>query len=512
MIYYGKKRGDGMQSIHSQKFSSFRELLETLADTEPERTALRYAGGSRSRRALLEEAEARARVLKAQGKSCLGVLCDGSYACVLEIFAAVLAGLQLVLLDGNLPEEELPGLLKKTDVDALWGGECLEEDMTPHLTRGVRDGAGKILFFTSGTTASARAVALTEASLCCSAYNGGSLLPLDPSDRLLLMLPLNHVFGFVCGLLWPLSFVIKYANGAKAGVKVYDRDTTNPTNFTGDVPLSLFIEGDGYNYLGTTVKIDDRQLYTVELTSTDRAGRVGIATSEVYVDESTDKPIVTLSNTNVDINSAADVSSESGHNLFNQTSNSKMLGTITDDDGIASIVVEYAAVTNGTAASYETEPLFSVSNVGTTYNFAADLKKNGASLSEGKYKIRITVLDTTEAAANHKTVEEFFLAIDNGAPSITVSTGSGYMKDNFTVEGKVSDAALKTIYRYAVTQGILASTPSAKWEAGSASNTIDYNSTTNVWKDNYSEISKAGSVAYIAEDEYGQSTEVSWSY
>ena len=193
-----------MQSIHSQKFSSFRELLETLAGTEPERTALRYADGSRSRRALLEEAEARARVLKAQGKSCLGVLCDGSYACVLEIFAAVLAGLQLVLLDGNLPEEELPGLLQKTDVDALWGGECLEEDMTPYLTRGVRDGAGRVLFFTSGTTDSSKAVVLTEAGLCASAWNGAALLPLSPEDTLLCLLPLNHVFGFVCGLLWGL--------------------------------------------------------------------------------------------------------------------------------------------------------------------------------------------------------------------------------------------------------------------------------------------------------------------
>ena len=38
-----------------------------------------------------------------------------------------------------------------------------------------------------------------------SAWNGSQKLPLDPSDILLCMLPLGHVFGFVCGLLWGLS-------------------------------------------------------------------------------------------------------------------------------------------------------------------------------------------------------------------------------------------------------------------------------------------------------------------
>ena len=46
---------------------------------------------------------------------------------------------------------------------------------------------------------------LTEQSLCSSAWNGSAKLPLTPEDRLLCLLPLGHVFGFVCGLLWGLS-------------------------------------------------------------------------------------------------------------------------------------------------------------------------------------------------------------------------------------------------------------------------------------------------------------------
>ena len=66
-------------------------------------------------------------------------------------------------------------------------------------------GPGEMLFFTSGTTRRAKSAVLTQQSLCASAFNGGALLPLRPEDTLLCLLPLNHVFGFVCGLLWGLS-------------------------------------------------------------------------------------------------------------------------------------------------------------------------------------------------------------------------------------------------------------------------------------------------------------------
>ncbi len=152
-----------------------------------------------------EEIAVRAEGLRARGKTCLGVFADGSYPCVLEIFAAVRAGMQVVLLDENVPTPMLRGLLPYTDVDMLWGEEKLCAELAGNLTGGVRSGAGQVLFFTSGTTERSKAVVLTERSLCASAYNGGTLLPLAAGDTLLCMLPIGHVFGFVCGLLWGLS-------------------------------------------------------------------------------------------------------------------------------------------------------------------------------------------------------------------------------------------------------------------------------------------------------------------
>ena len=187
------------------RFYGFREMISFYADRTPDAPAFLTGGvkGPRviSYREFLSDVTERAQALRRTGRSCLGVLCDGSYGCVTEIFAAVEAGMQLALLNENATQEQIA----LTDVDLLWGDEDLTEELAPALTAGVTDGAGKVLFFTSGTTAKTKAVVLTEQSLCASAYNGGALLPLSPEDILMCMLPLDHVFGFVCGVLWGLS-------------------------------------------------------------------------------------------------------------------------------------------------------------------------------------------------------------------------------------------------------------------------------------------------------------------
>ena len=187
------------------RFQRFEELLRHWAKETPDAAALLYSGRTMSFSQLWETVQRRAEELRASGKSCLGLLSDGSLDCVIELFAANLAGLQIVMLDENAPSVLLRQLLAYTDVDTLWGDVDLVEELSPYLTSGVRDGEGKILFFTSGTTERAKAVVLTDHSLCQSAFNGSSKLPLSPEDTLLCMLPLGHVFGFVCGLLWGLS-------------------------------------------------------------------------------------------------------------------------------------------------------------------------------------------------------------------------------------------------------------------------------------------------------------------
>lgn len=186
------------------KFYGFKELIGYLASEHGDKTVLQYITGSGLEKLNGVELEAavteRASVLAANPYTAEGIMCDGSLGTVIEIFAANFAGKQIVLLDPAVGEALEP-LLCYTDADSIYA----DGELKPAPGRGVGDGNDKILFFTSGTTSKNKAVVLTSKTLMASAYNGSAMLPLAPEDNLLCMLPLNHVFGFVCGLLWGLS-------------------------------------------------------------------------------------------------------------------------------------------------------------------------------------------------------------------------------------------------------------------------------------------------------------------
>ena len=224
------------------RFSGFEVLLSCFAQRTPDRPALLYERGGEmivcTFAQLQERVAERARQLGREPGLCHGILCDGSFDCVIEIFAAVLCGKRLVLLSENASDSTLMDMVKEADVSSLWGDPELVDVLSPALNPQAEGGAGRMLFFTSGTTDRSKAVVLTSASLMSSAYNGSALLPLSPEDRLLCMLPLDHVFGFVCGLLWGLSCGAAVALGRGARHYLDDCAFFRPTALSA-VPMLL---------------------------------------------------------------------------------------------------------------------------------------------------------------------------------------------------------------------------------------------------------------------------------
>ncbi len=145
--------------------------------------------------------------------SSIGILAENNLKTIIAIFAYARAKRQIVLLNPLDDISLLKKQIKATDVSYLEGREELIAALEDSLEEKNLSPNGNIVFFTSGTTRSGKGVILSEASLCASAYNGGSLLPLREEDTLLSILPLSHVFGFVCSLLWGLSFGAKVALG-----------------------------------------------------------------------------------------------------------------------------------------------------------------------------------------------------------------------------------------------------------------------------------------------------------
>lgn len=225
------------------RFQSLYHMLSYRSAESGQSPALIYEAGGEKKTLtyfeLFDLIQRRANELSASGKTSLGILTDCSLDCVITIMAAMTSGLQTVLLDENSPDSLLKGHIAYTDVDCIWASDPeLIEEFSPYLTGGVKNGAGKVLFFTSGTTSRSKAVVLTDESLMNSAYNGGALLPLTPGDVLLCQLPLNHVFGFVCGLLWGLSCGAAVALGRGARHYLDDCAFFRPTAVS-VVPLLL---------------------------------------------------------------------------------------------------------------------------------------------------------------------------------------------------------------------------------------------------------------------------------
>lgn len=256
-----------------RKFTGFSDLAGYWADRDPEGTAFvtgsaDTAGGKVeiSYERFRRDVDLRSRELYTRrirdGIRCEAILCDGRYECLREIFAAAAAGVRSVLLNIRIPAGALPGLLKHVDADCLWAGKGgpdlesiriadarafsgVDEDVASRFSH---ESDTPVIFFTSGTTSSGKAVVLTDRTLMSSAWNGGEMLPLTRDDLLLSILPVDHVFGFVCGILWPFTFGCPVALGRGAVNIFSDFEYYRPTAAS-LVPsmLSFFLEHDVFN-------------------------------------------------------------------------------------------------------------------------------------------------------------------------------------------------------------------------------------------------------------------------
>ncbi|MDO4400798.1 MAG: AMP-binding protein [Coriobacteriia bacterium] len=232
-----------------ERYRDFGDLIDRMAFACPgkvalrgcdERGELRDVTWSELQGLVCERADA----LAPRGGECEAVLADGSIACVIEVFAAVRAGLQVALADPFIPNAVLMPLLASVDAGCAWAPDAarqaeIEGQLAPAAA--PAHGAHAVLFFTSGTTSQSKAVVLTDESLMASAFNGSSLLPLSPDDTLLCLLPLSHVFGFVCGLLWGLACGATVALGRGPRYYAADLALFDPTTISAVPRLLEFL-------------------------------------------------------------------------------------------------------------------------------------------------------------------------------------------------------------------------------------------------------------------------------
>lgn len=156
----------------------------------------------------------------------------------------------------------------------------------------------------------------------------------------------------------------------------------------------------------------------------------------LVISQLTDYPRVNLSNAELTVTTEDGIAV--GKNLFDQTGNNKITGSVVDDDGIKTIDIQYAKYTESVFTSLLNNPIDCKGK--TSWSFNQELKDSGRNvLAEGNYKIKIIATDINGKQAE---LEPFAVCISNSAPSITftnpLKNTASYQAENFTVKGTVS--------------------------------------------------------------------------
>lgn len=156
----------------------------------------------------------------------------------------------------------------------------------------------------------------------------------------------------------------------------------------------------------------------------------------LVISQLTDYPRVNLSNAELTVTTEDGIAV--GKNLFDQTGNNKITGSVVDDDGIKTIDIQYAKYTESVFNSLLNNPIDCKGK--TSWSFNQELKDSGRNvLAEGNYKIKIIATDINGKQAE---LEPFAVCISNSAPSITftnpLKNTASYQAENFTVKGTVS--------------------------------------------------------------------------
>ncbi len=195
-----------------KKFSSFEELVYDFKTRDG--IALRYADENNnicdiSYAKLADMIILEMHHIKAEDSSVEIVLDEQSPETIVNIFAHVMAGCDIIVSGPLVPED-----FTAQAAEAAQAAKNFRQARRDSRGRviGAR-GEGELLFFTSGTTSRSKIVRLTSRSLCTCAWSGQTMLPCGEDDVILCILPISHVFGFVCSMLWGLAYGATIALG-----------------------------------------------------------------------------------------------------------------------------------------------------------------------------------------------------------------------------------------------------------------------------------------------------------
>ena len=193
-----------------------------------------------------------------------------------------------------------------------------------------------------------------------------------------------------------------------------------------------------------TETLTNGQQYNLWVIARDKAGLETAVSQLVTVNQSSDLPVVGLTN----MDAANDTSAEAAGNL--QETNAKVQGVLTDDDGVDASTIEIAIdpVDPLNPLDGEFVPVGSVGPDGKSVSF----EQSFTSLPEDEHNFTLRAYDLGSLKSGKPAVQvvqaHVYFAIDKNPPSLAVTSpvsgtlqnGDGAPTTDFTITGTASDA------------------------------------------------------------------------
>ncbi len=220
-----------------QKEMSFYNMLKENAEKYGDKTAILYDTYEVSYNRLFEDAVKKALHLQRFEGRKIAIYGPASYRWIVNLFGTLLAGKDIVLVNFFWQQEAREKMLAKVGVDYILCSTNqyilsdahavvipnADQDNVDGLSYDTGTQEGNILAFTATGEEEDKAVVLTPSNVLNAADSISRLCRCREQDRMLTQIPVDHVFGFIYGLIFPLYSGVYLCIGR--GLRHMDSDT-----------------------------------------------------------------------------------------------------------------------------------------------------------------------------------------------------------------------------------------------------------------------------------------------
>lgn len=239
-----------------QESGLFYNFLKNNAERYGSKTAILYDTFAVSFADLFTNSVKKALHLQRFEGKRIAVYGPASYRWIVNVFGSILAGKDVLLLDFFLPHDIRDKILENAETDYVLcsTNQYILSDrnaiVIPNAEKDCVDGMeydtatkeGKLIVLTAVNECCDKPVVLLMKNILTAVSCVQKICACDETDKVLCQIPLNHIFGLLYGLLWPLGSGACVCVGR--GLRHMDSDTFyyHPTLLPGNPAMIGYLQ------------------------------------------------------------------------------------------------------------------------------------------------------------------------------------------------------------------------------------------------------------------------------